>query len=141
MEPRIKTRPVGATAVLGRTGFPAITSATGGELTIVTGPSQAGFNPLDLLHASLAACLTMSARIAASEMGVMDRIEEISAAVSGEKAKDGKSRIARFDIRLTIRGEIDEATRREIAERAEQEICTVSNTITSDPVLEMTVLS
>ncbi|MCL6705440.1 OsmC family protein [Pseudomonas sp. R2.Fl] len=132
-EARPKTRPTGATAVLGRTGFPRITSATGGELAIVTGPSQPGFNPLDLLYASLSACLAMSARIVASEMGVMDRISSITAAVSGEKAAEGLSRVARFDIEFRIEGDIDEETRARIAERAENEVCTVSNTIRGNP--------
>ena len=63
-ETKTMTRPTGATATLGRTGFPHVTSTTGGTLDIVTGPSQPGFNPLDLLYASLAACLAMSARMA-----------------------------------------------------------------------------
>ncbi|BCH60630.1 ABC transporter ATP-binding protein [Agrobacterium vitis] len=139
-EIKMKTRPVGATAVIGRTGFPQITSATGGELAIVTGPSQPGFNPLDLLYASLAGCLTISARLAASEMGVMDRISEITAKVTGEKAKAGLSRVERFDITLTIKGEIDDETRKAIADRAEHEICTVSNTISGNPQFVTTLL-
>lgn len=135
-EIRMKTRPMGATAVIGRTGFPHITSPTGGALSIVTGPSQAGFNPLELLYASLAACLTISARLAASEMGVMDKITGISAEVTGEKAKDGLSRIERFNIILTITGDIDETSRQSIAQKAEHEICTVSNTLSSKPVFQ-----
>lgn len=136
---RPKTRPTGATAVLGRTGFPQITSATGGELGIVTGPSQPGFNPLDLLYASLSACLAMSARIVASEMGVMDRIVSITANVTGEKATDGLSRVERFNIEFTIAGDIDEETREKIAERAENEVCTVSNTIRGNPAFSTLV--
>ncbi len=64
---KVRTRPVGASAVLGRTGFPHVTSATGGEIDIVTSPSQPGFNPLDLLYSSLSACLVLSARMAASQ--------------------------------------------------------------------------
>ncbi|BCH65038.1 ABC transporter ATP-binding protein [Agrobacterium vitis] len=139
-EIKMKARPVGATAVIGRTGFPQITSATGGELAIVTGPSQAGFNPLDLLYASLAGCLTISARLAASEMGVMDRISEITAKVTGEKAKEGLSRVERFEITLTITGEIDAKTRKAIADRAEHEICTVSNTLSGSPEFVTTLL-
>ena len=128
-ELKTRSRPTGATAVLGRTGFPHITSATGGELGIVTGPSQPGFNPLDLLYASLSACLAMSARIAASRMGVLDRVTEISAEVSGEKAPEGLSRVQTFRILLPIKGDIDDETRNAIARAAEEEICTVSNTI------------
>lgn len=136
---KIRTRPTGATATLGRTGFPTITSATGGRLDIVTGPSQPGFNPLDLLYASLAACLTMSARIAASQMGVIENITEITVVVTGEKAKEGLSRVKEFAIAFTIRGDIDASTREAIAHAAEGEICTVSNTISGNPAFVMTV--
>lgn len=140
-EIKMKARPMGASAKIGRTGFPHITSATGGELAIVTGPSQAGFNPLDLLYASLAGCLTISARLVASEMGVMDKITSITASVTGEKASEGLSRVARFDITLTILGDIDDEARQAIAHRAEHEICTVSNTLSGHTEFSTRVLS
>lgn len=138
---KMKTRPMGASAVIGRTGFPQITSATGGELTIVTGPSQAGFNPLDLLYASLAGCLAISARLVASDMGVMDKITAIAANVTGEKATEGLSRVERFAITLTITGDIDDATRHAIAEKAEHEVCTVSNTLSANPTFTTTAVA
>jgi uncharacterized OsmC-like protein len=130
---KVRTRPVGATAVLGRTGFPHVTSATQGELEIVTGPSQPGFNPLDLLYSSLSACLVLSARMAASQLGVLDRITELKADVTGEKATEGVSRVKTFNIAFSIKGDIDEETRQKIAHAAEEEICTVSNTIRGNP--------
>jgi uncharacterized OsmC-like protein len=130
---KVRTRPVGATAVLGRTGFPHVTSATQGELDIVTGPSQPGFNPLDLLYSSLSACLVLSARMAASQLGVLDRITELKADVTGEKATEGVSRVKTFNIAFSIKGDIDEETRAKIAHAAEEEICTVSNTIRGNP--------
>ncbi|MEK1873014.1 MAG: OsmC family protein [Rhizobium altiplani] len=129
---KARPRPVGATAVLGRTGFPHVTSATKGEIDIVTGASQPGFNPLDLLYASLSACLVLSARIAASQMGILDRITEITADVTGEKASEGPSRVQTFNIAFSIKGDLDEETRLKIAHAAE-EICTVSNTIRGTP--------
>ena len=104
---KARPRPTGATAVLGRTGFPHVTSATKGEIDIVTAPSQPGFNPLDLLYSSLSACLVLSARIAASQMGVLDKISEITAEVTGEKATEGLSRVARLNIEFSIKGDID----------------------------------
>jgi uncharacterized OsmC-like protein len=130
---KVRTRPVGATAVLVRTGFPHVTSATKGEIDIVTGPSQPGFNPLDLLYSSLSACLVLSARMAASQMGILDKITEITADVTGEKAAEGLSRVQKFNIAFTIKGDIDEETRLKIAYAAEDEICTVSNTIRGKP--------
>src|SRR5215213_479199 len=105
---KARPRPTGATAVLGRTGFPHVTSATKGEIDIVTAPSQPGFNPLDLLYSSLSACLVLSARIAASQMGILDKISEITAEVTGEKATEGLSRVAKFNIAFSIKGDIDE---------------------------------
>jgi uncharacterized OsmC-like protein len=134
-----KARQTGATAVLGRTGFPQVTSATGGEINVVTAPSQVGFNPLDLLYASLSACLVLSARMAASQMGVLDKLTDVTAAVTGEKASEGVSRVETFNIVFTIRGDFDEATRQAIAHAAEDEICTVSNTIRGNPKFSTTV--
>ncbi|ATN36076.1 ABC transporter ATP-binding protein [Rhizobium sp. ACO-34A] len=128
----LKTRQTGATATLGHRGFPHVVSATGGELDIVTGPSQPGFNPVDLLYASLAACLAMSARIAATQMQVMDKVTNITAEVKGEKAHEGPSRVTRFDVRITIAGDVDAETRLKIIHAAE-EICTVSNTLAGSP--------
>ena len=134
-----KIRPTGATAVIGRTGFPHITSATGGAIDIVTGAAQPGFNPLDLMYASLSACLAMSARIAASRFGVLARLTEVTARVTGEKASDDPSRVARFNIHLDIRGDFDDTIRHAIAEAAENEICTVSNTIRGNPEFVTTI--
>ncbi|ANM09099.1 ABC transporter ATP-binding protein [Rhizobium leguminosarum bv. trifolii] len=136
---KARPRPTGATAALGRTGFPHVTSATRGEIDIVTSPSQPGFNPLDLLYASLSACLVLSARMAASQMGVLDRISDITAEVSGEKATEGLSRVARFNIAFSIKGDIDAATRQKIVQAAEDEICTVSNTIRGNPDFSTTI--
>jgi uncharacterized OsmC-like protein len=139
-ELKTKIRPTGATAELGRTGFPHITSATGGEIDIVTGASQAGFNPLDLLYASLSACLVMSARIAASRMGILDKITLMTADVTGEKAPEGLSRVQKFSIVFKIEGDIDEETRSAIVSAAENEICTVSNTIRGNPAFSTTIV-
>ncbi|MDQ0319108.1 putative OsmC-like protein [Pararhizobium capsulatum DSM 1112] len=136
--PRTKTRPTGATASLGRTGFPGITSATGGEINTVTGVSQPGFNPLDLLYASLSACLAMSARIAAHQMGLQDRVERIEVRVSGEKASEGSSRVAGFNVTFTLQGDLDDALRQHIVEQAEA-ICTVSNTLQGKPQFDIHV--
>jgi uncharacterized OsmC-like protein len=138
---KIKTRPTGATGTLGRTGTPHIVSETGGIIDVVTSASEAGFNPLDLLYASLSACLTLSARIAANKLGVLDKLVEVTARVTGEKAHDEPSRVARFNIDMKIVGDFDEATRAKIAHMAETEICTVSNTINSQPEFVTTVTS
>jgi uncharacterized OsmC-like protein len=136
--PTIRTRPTGATATMGRSGFPRVVSATGGVVDIKTGAAEEGFNPLDLIYASLSACLAMSARIAASKLGLLERLEGVTADVKGEKAPDEPSRIARFAVTFEIRGDFDDETRHEIARLAES-ICTVSNTIMGQPEFDISV--
>ncbi|MDS7597066.1 OsmC family protein [Agrobacterium tumefaciens] len=126
--PRVKKRPTGATASLNRLGHPLVESATGGSLSVVTGASEPGFNPLDLMYASLAGCLALSARIAASQMGVLDRFQRVSVSLSGEKTENEPYRVMRFDVHIDISGDFDAETRHAIAHKAE-EICTVSNTL------------
>ncbi|MDR6635045.1 putative OsmC-like protein [Phyllobacterium sp. 1468] len=130
-ELKIRTRAVGATAVLPPKELPLVTSETGGKIGVVTSVSEPGFSPIDLLYSSLSACIALSARIAASRLGVADRLGEVRVHVTGEKAHEGPSRIARFDISIEIDGELDSATKQEIVEAAE-EICTVSNTLRGD---------
>ncbi len=135
-----KERQTGAKAVLGRTGFPQVMSVTGGEINVVTAPSQVGFNPLDLLYASLSACLVLSARMAAGQMGVLDKLSEVTAEVTGQKAAEGVSRVETFHIVFTIKGDFDDETRKAIAHAAEGEICTVSNTIRGNPEFSTVVV-
>ncbi|UXT22291.1 OsmC family protein [Agrobacterium tumefaciens] len=135
---RVKKRPTGAVVTLGRLGHPDVVTATGGALTVVTAASEPGFNPLDLLYSSLSACLALSARIAASRMGVLDRFEKVTVRVSGEKAEEEPSRIVRFDVRIEIKGDFDEATRGAIVHMAE-EICTVSNTLKGDAEFALSI--
>lgn len=131
---KAKPRQTGATAVLPRLGQPVVTSVTGGEIGVVTRPSEAGFSPLDLLYASLSACLVLSARIAASTLGVLDRLVEVRAEVKGDKAPEEPGRIERFHIEIEVVGDFDAATRAAIIAEAER-ICTVSNTLKGSPVL------
>ncbi len=138
-ELKVKTRQTGATATVGRTGFPHVTSVTGGEIDIVTSPSQPGFNPLDLLYSSLSACLVLSARMAASSLGVLDKLTEVTAVVTGEKATEGFSRVEKFNIAFTIKGDFSDEVRNAIAHAAEDEICTVSNTIRGNPQFSTTI--
>lgn len=125
-------RAVGATATLGKTGYPHILSETGGTIDIVTGVSEAGFNPLDLLLASLAACMSMSARIAARELGLAAGFSGVSAKATGEKSKEGPSRFETLKVVFHFEGSLSTAEQRKIAHRAE-EICTVSNTLAVKP--------
>jgi uncharacterized OsmC-like protein len=133
-ELKIRTRVTGALAVLQPGGLPVVTTPTGGAVDVVTGVSAPGFNPLDLLYASLAACMVLSARIAATRLGVAAGLGEVRAEVTGEKAEGDVSRVGRFTITLDISGDLDEATNERIARDAET-ICTVSNTLRTTPEL------
>ncbi|MEJ8308874.1 OsmC family protein [Agrobacterium larrymoorei] len=137
-ELRVKKRDVGATALLGRNGHPRIETPTGGHLSVVTAVSEPGFNPLDLMYSSLAACLVLSARIAASRMGLLGGFEAVAAKVTGEKSQGEPARILRFDMELTITGDFDEATKQAIAHEAER-ICTVSNTLRGNADFRLSV--
>ncbi|TPI11961.1 OsmC family protein [Mesorhizobium sp. B4-1-3] len=135
---KIRTRNVGALAVLPPGGLPAVTTPTGGTVDVVTQVSAPGFSPLDLLYASLAACMVLSARIAATRLGVADRLGEVRAEVTGDKAKDEPSRVETFTVRLEITGDLDVATKQRILADAE-DICTVSNTLRRAPALHATL--
>lgn len=135
MKGTIRPRETGATATLQRGGKPRILSVTGGELDVAIRPSEPGFNPLDLLYASLSACLVLSARAAASELGMLDRFTAAKATVTGEKAPDDPSRVARFLISFIISGDFSAAEHAALTKRAE-EICTVSNTLKTTPEFE-----
>lgn len=132
VELKVKARPIGATAILGRMGHPQVTSDTNGSVNVVTGASEVGFNPLDLMFSSLAACLVLSARIAASKLGRLDRFREVNVHVTGEKAHEGPSRITRFIIDMKIEGDLSPEEKAEIVHMAE-DICTVSNTLKGTP--------
>lgn len=135
----LRERPLGATAVVGQSGFPRIASATGGMLAIATGASEPGFNPIDLLYASLSSCMVMSARIAAKRLGLLERIGALSVTVSGEKERDGEAeRVALFTLVLSLEGDIDREDAGRILHLAE-EICTVSRTLQASASIRSTV--
>ena len=134
----IKKRPVGAEAVIARFGRPQLRSETGGSLDVATGASEPGFDPLDLLFSSLAACLVKSARISASRLGLIAQFREARAHVTGEKSPEEPFRIERLSIDLTIDGDLDQTQKMQISQMAE-EICTVSNTLKSPPELVVTI--
>jgi len=138
VELKIKTRPIGATAVLGRLRHPQVTSETNGHVDVVTGASEPGFNPLDLMFSSLAACLVLSGRIAASKLGILDRLSEVRVHVTGEKAHGEPSRISSFIVDFHVEGDFDDEQRLQIAHMAEQ-ICTVSNTLKTSPDISLTI--
>ena len=134
----VRTRETGAVAILQGQEKPVIRSLTGGELTLENTVSGAGFNAIDLLYASLSACLVMSARIAARKLGLIERISSYEVKVSGEKTEHEPYRITRFDVQFLFAGDLSEVERHELAETAEA-MCTVSNTLKANAEVAFTV--
>jgi uncharacterized OsmC-like protein len=124
----IKHRSIGAAAIVGPRGHPVVTSRTDGKIEVVTGASAEGFNPLDLMCASLSSCLALSGRISASRLGLLENLIEIYVSVSLEKTHEEPFRVTRFFCEFAIDGEFTESQKMDIAHMAE-EICTVSNTL------------
>lgn len=104
-------------------------------MEVVTQPSAAGFSPLDLIYAALASCLLISLKMAAARQGLLERYDGADVTVTGEKAADEPSRVARFDIVFDIRGDLTPAERHALMQAAEGEICTISNTLQGSPAL------
>ena len=129
---RVRKRETGARARLSQQGGAIVGSVTGGEMALVTAASAPGFNPVDLLYASLAACLALSVRIAASELGLFSRFEAVEVTVSGQKAEAEFGRIEAMDAIIRISGNFTPEQRHEITERAER-LCTISNTLRQPP--------
>ncbi|MFC7064352.1 OsmC family protein [Brucella rhizosphaerae] len=137
-ELKVRTRETGAVAEMPQGKLPTITTPTGGTAEIVTSVSQAGFNPLDLLYASVAACMALSARIAATRLELREKLTDVRVEVKGDKAHEGPSRIERFDITFHFDGDLTEDEKHRLAEMAE-EICTVSNTLRGDPKFDLKI--
>jgi uncharacterized OsmC-like protein len=127
-----KERATGAHAVAPRVGHGEVVSATGAKLELSSALSTPGYSPVDLIYAAVAGCLALSARIAASELHVLDQFVEARVKVIGRKAKEPPRRITHFDIAIEIVGDFDDEMRQALIERAE-ELCTVSNTFRDGP--------
>ncbi len=138
VKPALRIRQTGACARLRGQEKPQIRSLTGGELALENTVSGAGFNAIDLLYASLAACLVMSARIAARKLGFIERINAYEVQVSGEKTAQEPYQITRFDVQFGFDGDLSKAEQHELAEAAE-EICTVSNTLKANAEVVFTL--
>ncbi|MEN5298035.1 OsmC family protein [Brucella sp. TWI559] len=137
-ELKFRTRETGAVAEMPHGKLPTITTPTGGAVEIVTSVSQPGFNPLDLIYASLAACMALSARVAATKLELREKLDHVRVEVKGDKAHEGPSRIERFAVTFHFDGDLTEDEKHRLAEVAEQ-ICTVSNTLRGDPKFDLNV--
>lgn len=135
---KVKHRKIGAKASISRFGSPSVQSAAGGEMAIVTAASGGGFNPVDLLFASLASCLALSVRVAASELQLINNFSDAVVEVTGEKVGNESMRVQDFDVRIKVFGNLSEADIARLVERAE-EICTVSNSLKTTSTIHLTL--
>ena len=123
---QIRTRATGALATIGADGAAVVTARSGATTRLAYSPSMDGFNPLELLDASLAGCLALSVRIAARNLGLSDRLGNVAVEVIGAKAAEPPSRIARQTCRYAIEGDFNDAERRSLIEEAHK-VCTIGN--------------
>ena len=83
---------------------------------------SAGLRPHELLEASLATCLAITARMALADLGLPDDVASISVSL------DRQDESTRFRYAVTLAPEIDSATRDKIHDRLERSPvrCTLS---------------
>jgi len=122
----VRQRPMGVAAVVEPSGRGSLAAVSGATAVLAGSPSMPGLNPLELFDAALAGCLALSVRIAARHLGLADRIGEVRVEVTGEKAADAPSRIARQVCRFGIAGDLAEAERAALIAEAHR-ICTIGN--------------
>lgn len=136
VEFKVKTRPTGAMARLSGRGQARVESRTGGSLEVVTAVAEPGFNPLDLLYASLAACLVLSVKGAVTRLHLTERFDSVEAEVTGTKAEVGPARVETLHCLLRVQGRLTVEEGHAIKELA-KELCTVSNTLGTPPTMDL----
>lgn len=138
VEFKVKHRETGALATLAERGKAVLTTPTGGTLDVVTAASEPGFNPVDLMCASLASCLVLSIKGAVVKLHLLDAFEGAEVSVKATKAHQGPSRIERLDAEVSIIGNFNDAQRSEIV-KLSKELCTISNTLVHMPDISIRV--
>jgi uncharacterized OsmC-like protein len=136
VEIRVKTRATGAMARMESRGPVTLQTETGGALEVVTSVADPGFNPLDLLYSSLAACLALSIKGAVVKLHLLEVYSGVSVHVTGEKAHEGASRVAAISADIRIGGAFSDEQRQSIVTLA-KELCTVSNTLSHAPEIRV----
>jgi uncharacterized OsmC-like protein len=132
------TQPARSTAVVIRSGPQGITvtNSAGHEIRIALSPSTDGFNPLELQAAALAVCTSLGIRRQAHLARVSGALRGFQVHADSFKARELPSRVERFELRVTLDGDIEESTRRTIVAEAEK-ACTIANTLRYPAIVDV----
>jgi uncharacterized OsmC-like protein len=115
---RVRTDAAGITAVNDR----------GDEIRYAVSPSLPGFNPLELLSASLGICTAINLRKELAAAAGGGSASPFEVAVECVKAEDLPSRVERMDVFVHLPEGITRAVADEVVHRAEA-ACTIANTL------------
>ena len=97
-------------------------------------PAANAMSPSDLMLAALANCLSISMRMAAQQMAL--ELGALALSATATKATDLPNRFGRFDIIARTSIAVD-ATQIDALLKRTKDICTVSNTLGAEVVLQL----
>jgi uncharacterized OsmC-like protein len=100
----------------------------GDEIRYAMPPSSPGFNPLELLSASLGICTAINLRKELSALAGGTNALSFDLAVECVKALDPPSRVERLDLIVRLPEHVKGAAAAEVIQRAEA-ACTIANTL------------
>ncbi|MBB6453784.1 putative OsmC-like protein [Salirhabdus euzebyi] len=122
---------------LNQNGTYGMKNKNGNVITGIKGEGE-GFSPTELVCASLSLCmgLTLDFLIKRDQLPIHD----FKVKVDAEKAEDSPSRMKRFDIEVSIAGDIDEKTEKKLITSAKRG-CTIGNTIMHGAEMDVHVVN
>jgi uncharacterized OsmC-like protein len=103
-------------------------NARGSEIRYAVSPSAPGFNPLELLSASLGICTAINLRKELGALADGGNALPFEVVVGCVKAQDLPPRVERLNLRVRLPEEVPEAAAAGVVQRAEA-ACTIANTL------------
>jgi uncharacterized OsmC-like protein len=100
----------------------------GGEIRYAVSPSASGFNPLELLSASLAVCTAINLRKELGALAAGGNASPFEVVVDCVKADDLPSRVERLNLAVSLPEGLTAAAAVGVVKRAEA-ACTIANTL------------
>ena len=97
-------------------------------------PAANAMSPADLMLAALANCIAISIRMAAQQMAL--ELGALDVSVTATKATDLPNRIGRFNVAVRTSAAVDAGRYDELLRRT-KDICTISNTLGAEVVLQL----